>query len=364
MLPLPPGSRIGILGGGQLGRMLALAAAPLGFRCHIFGPDDQPPAGQVTDRITIADYLDEAALNAFAASVDVVTLEFENVPATCLEFLAQRVPVRPGARALATAQDRLLEKDFANSVGAATAPYAAVDNLRDLQGAMAKIGSRAVLKTRRLGYDGKGQIMLDRGADLDQAWQTLGGTPSILEGYIPFDGEISVIAARATNGTIGAYPPIANHHRNHILDRSEVPADLNSVQADRAVAIAADLATALDYVGVLAVEMFVVGDDLLVNEIAPRVHNSGHWSIEGAVTSQFEQHIRAICGLPLGAMALRGRIEMQNLIGDDVEQVPSLLAEPGAHLHLYGKTEVRPGRKMGHVTRILPEGVLPKPTAP
>ncbi len=356
---LPPGSRIGILGGGQLGRMLALAAAPLGFRCHIFGPEDQPPAGQVADRVTIADYLDEAALGAFAGSVDVVTLEFENVPAAALEFLAQRVAVHPGAHALATAQDRLVEKDFANSLGAATAPYAAVDSLDGLRGAMVKTGPRAVLKTRRLGYDGKGQVMLDHGADLDQAWRALGGAPSILEGYIPFDGEISVIAARALDGTVGAYPPIANHHRNHILDRSEVPADLNARQANRAIAIATDLATALDYVGVLAVEMFVVGDKLLVNEIAPRVHNSGHWSIEGAVTSQFEQHIRAICGLPLGDTALRGRVEMRNLIGGDVAQVPGLLAEPGAHVHLYGKTEVRPGRKMGHVTRVIREDGAP-----
>ena len=355
MAPLPPGSRIGILGGGQLGRMLALAAAPLGYRCHIFGPEAQTPAAQVAERVTIADYLDETALSAFAGSVDVVTLEFENVPAATLEFLAQRVAVHPGARALATAQDRLVEKDFANSIGAATAPYAAVDNLDDLRAAMARIGPRAVLKTRRLGYDGKGQVMLDQGGDLDQAWQAMGGAPSILEGYIAFDGEISVIAARAMDGAIGTYPPIANQHKNHILDRSEVPADLNIAQAKRAIAMATDLVTALDYIGVLAVEMFVVGEALLVNEIAPRVHNSGHWSIEGAVTSQFEQHIRSICGLPLGDMALRGRVEMQNLVGDDVARVPSLLAEPGAHVHLYGKTEVRPGRKMGHVTRMLRE---------
>ena len=359
MTALPPGSRIGILGGGQLGRMLALAAAPLGFRCHIFGPEAEPPAGQVAERVTIAGYEDEAALDAFARAVDVVTLEFENVPASCLEFLAQRVAVQPGARALATTQDRLVEKDFANSVGAATAPYAAVDGLDDLRAAVARIGPKAVLKTRRLGYDGKGQVMLDGSSDLAQAWQALAGAPSILEGYIPFDSEISVITARALDGSIDAYPPIANRHRNHILDRSEVPAGLYSVQANRAIEMAADLATALDYVGVLAVEMFVVGEDLLVNEIAPRVHNSGHWSIEGAVTSQFEQHIRAICGLPLGAMTLRGRVEMENLIGDDVDRVPQLLAERGTHVHLYGKTEVRPGRKMGHVTRVFPTGEAP-----
>ena len=355
MSPLPPGSRIGILGGGQLGRMLALAAAPLGYRCHIFGPEAAPPAGQVADAVTIADYLDEAALSGFAESVDVVTLEFENVPAAALEFLAQRVPVRPGAKALATAQDRLVEKDFANSVGAATAPYATVDSLAELQDAMKKIGPRAVLKTRRLGYDGKGQVMLDPDSDLSQAWAAMAGAPSILEGFIAFDGEVSVIAARGLDGTVSAYPPIANRHRNHILDISEVPAALNPVQSKRAIAIATDLITALEYVGIMAVEMFVTGDEMLVNEMAPRVHNSGHWSIEGAEPSQFEQHIRAICGLPLGAMSLRGRVEMRNLIGDDVEQVPALLAEPGAHLHLYGKAEVRPGRKMGHVTYVRPD---------
>ncbi|MBT4044911.1 MAG: 5-(carboxyamino)imidazole ribonucleotide synthase [Rhodospirillaceae bacterium] len=356
MTPLPPGGCIGILGGGQLGRMLSMAAAPLGYRCHIFGPEDPPPAGQVADRVTIADYLDRDALRSFAESVDIVTLEFENVPAGALEFLSHLVPVHPGVKALATTQDRLVEKDFANNVGAPTAPYAAVDSLDDLRAAIAKIGpetgSRAVLKTRRMGYDGKGQVMLDQESDLAQAWNALAGAPSILEGYIPFDGEVSVIVARGLDGSVSAYPPIANRHKNHILDTSTVPAGLNAIQANRAIATATDLAIALDYVGVLAVELFVTGDTFLVNEMAPRVHNSGHWSIEGAVTSQFEQHIRAICGLPLGSMALRGQVEMRNLIGDDVDQVPEILAEPGAHLHLYGKAEVRAGRKMGHVTYV------------
>ncbi|MBT6982837.1 MAG: 5-(carboxyamino)imidazole ribonucleotide synthase [Rhodospirillaceae bacterium] len=356
MTPLPPGGCIGILGGGQLGRMLSMAAAPLGYRCHIFGPEDPPPAGQVADRVTIADYLDRDALRSFAESVDIVTLEFENVPAGALEFLSHLVPVHPGVKALATTQDRLVEKDFANNVGAPTAPYAAVDSLDDLRAAIAKIGpetgSRAVLKTRRMGYDGKGQVMLDQESDLAQAWNALAGAPSILEGYIPFDGEVSVIVARGLDGSVSAYPPIANRHKNHILDTSTVPAGLNAIQANRAIATATDLAIALDYVGVLAVELFVTGDTFRVNEMAPRVHNSGHWSIEGAVTSQFEQHIRAICGLPLGSMALRGQVEMRNLIGDDVDQVPEILAEPGAHLHLYGKAEVRAGRKMGHVTYV------------
>ncbi len=359
MSAFPPGSRIGILGGGQLGRMLALAAAPLGYPCHIFGPEEAPPAGQVADRVTVADFLDEAALAAFADVVDVVTLEFENVPTACVEYLSKRKPVRPGVRALATAQDRLVEKDFANHIGAATAPYAAVASLDDLQTAMVEIGPRAVLKSRRLGYDGKGQVMLDPATDLEQAWQTLGGVPSILEGFIAFDFEVSVITARGLDGAIAAYPPIANRHRNHILDTSTVPAPLDGERSRRAIAVARDLAEALDYIGILAVELFVTQDGLLINEYAPRVHNSGHWSIEGAVTSQFEQHIRAICGLPLGSTALLGRVEMTNLIGDDVDQAPALLAEPGAHLHLYGKTEVRAGRKMGHVTRVIWEKDAP-----
>ncbi|MBT4489164.1 MAG: 5-(carboxyamino)imidazole ribonucleotide synthase [Rhodospirillaceae bacterium] len=352
MSSLPPGGRIGILGGGQLGRMLSLAAAPLGYTCHIFGPEADPPAGQVAEGVTVADYLDEEALAAFAEVVDVVTLEFENVPTECVEFLARKVAVRPGAKALATAQDRLVEKDFAAANGCATAPYAAVNSLDELKAAMANFGPRAVLKTRRMGYDGKGHVMLGRDTDPAAAWAALAGVQSILEGFVPFEGEVSVIAARALDGTVAAYPPIANRHRDHILDTSTVPAGLEPRQAERAITLATELAQALDYVGIVAVELFVLGENLLVNELAPRVHNSGHWTIEGAATSQFEQHIRAICGLPLGSTALRGRVEMTNLIGDDVEQIPALLAEPGAHVHLYGKREVRAGRKMGHVTRV------------
>ena len=354
--PLPAGSCIGILGGGQLGRMLALAAAPLGYTCHIFEPATAPPAGQVADHVTTADYLDEAALTAFAEAVDVVTLEFENVPAACVEFLAEIVPVHPGAQALATAQDRLVEKDFIDKFGCATAPYRAVGSLDDLHAAIDALGVTAVLKTRRLGYDGKGQVMLTPASDLADTWRALGEVPSILEGFVAFDGEISVIAARGLDGAVKPYAPIANQHRNHILDISTMPAELDEALAGRARAMAADLLEALDYVGIMAVEMFVSGQNLLVNELAPRVHNSGHGTIEGAVTSQFEQHIRAICGLPLGATDLLGRVEMTNLIGDDVDQIPQLLAEPGAHVHLYGKDEVRAGRKMGHVTRVFPSG--------
>ena len=355
MTPLPPGSRIGILGGGQLGRMLSLAAAPLGYTCHIFGPEAAPPAGQVADRTIIADYHDEGALSIFAKDVDVVTLEFENVPANCVDFLEKIIPVRPCSLALSTAQDRLIEKEFATNIGAKTTPYRAIGSFSDLQTAMREMGPFAILKTRRMGYDGRGQVMLNGSELLEQAWQSLGAVPSILEGFISFDSEVSVIIARGIDGSVKAYPPITNRHRNHILDTSHVPSSLPEEQIKRAITIATKLSETLDYVGVLAVELFVKGDELLFNEFAPRVHNSGHWSIEGAVTSQFEQHIRAICGLPLGSTELLGRIEMTNLIGEEVNELDSLLAEPGAHLHLYGKTQARPNRKMGHITRVFPK---------
>ena len=349
MAAFPPGSRIGVLGGGQLGRMLSLAAAPLGYACHIFGPEAAPPAGQVADRTTIADYDDESALSDFAKDVDLVTLEFENVPADCVEFLETFIPVRPCSHALSTAQDRLIEKEFATKIGAKTTPYRSISSFSDLQTAMVQMGPLAILKTRRMGYDGRGQFKLDGSDLLKQAWQNLGEVPSILEEFVPFDSEVSVIVA------VMAYPPIGNHHRNHILDTSHVPSSLTTDQTKRAIAIATKFAEALDYVGILAVELFVKGDDLLFNEFAPRVHNSGHWSIEGAVTSQFEQHIRAICGLPLGSTELLGRIEMTNLIGDEVNQFGTFLAEPGVHLHLYGKSQPRPNRKMGHITRVFPK---------
>ena len=347
---LGPGARIGILGGGQLGRMLSIAAAPLGYRCHIYAPDAEPPAGQVADAVTTAAYEDEAALDRFAAAVDVVTYEFENVPAATVEHLARTVPVRPGARALLVAQDRVSEKDFASRQGAGTAPYKAVSSLQELAAALAEIGAPAVLKTRRMGYDGKGQVRIGPDTALEDAWEAIQGQPAVLEGFVAFDQEISVIAARGLDGRVVAYPPVANTHKDGILDRSRVPAGIEAGLADRAVAIAGDLLAALDYVGVLAVEFFVAGDELLVNEMAPRVHNSGHWSIEGAVTSQFEQHIRAVCGLPLGSPALTGEAEMHNLIGDDAADTSRFLSEPDCHLHLYGKAEIKPGRKMGHVT--------------
>jgi 5-(carboxyamino)imidazole ribonucleotide synthase len=349
---IAPGATIGILGGGQLGRMLALAAAPLGYRCHIYCPEENPPAGQVAQATTTAAYDDDDALRRFAGAVDVVTYEFENVPAHCVEVLRDIVPVHPGAGALAITQDRLREKAFAREAGAQTAPYAGVASLAGLASAIAEIGCPAVLKTRRFGYDGKGQAKLDGPDDAAAAWREIGEAPAILEGFIAFEKEISVLAARAVDGAVVAYPAIENRHRNHILDTSSVPAAISPALAAKAEAIAGGMAKALDYVGVLAVEMFVTGEELLINEMAPRVHNSGHWTIEGAETSQFEQHIRAICGLPLGNVALRGDIVMRNLIGDEADDWLNIVARPGEHLHLYGKTESRPGRKMGHVTTV------------
>lgn len=351
--PLAPGARIGILGGGQLGRMLSLAAAPLGYSCHIYAPETDPPAGQVAAAVTAAAYDDLPALDRFAAAVDVVTYEFENVPAACVAHLAQRVPVRPGAAALDVAQDRLSEKTFANRQGAATAPFRAVDSATELAAALDEIGHPAILKTRRLGYDGKGQVRIAVGDDPATIWSGMQDAAAILEGFVAFEREISVIAARGLDGRIVAYPPVENEHKDGILHISRVPARFDAAVADRASAIVADFLAALDYVGVLAVEFFVTADGgLLVNEMAPRVHNSGHWSIEGAVTSQFEQHIRAICGLPLGSPCPTGEIEMLNLIGDDAADTVKFLEEPDCHLHLYGKAEIKPGRKMGHVTRV------------
>ena len=348
--PLVPGARIGVLGGGQLGRMLSLAAAPLGYTCHIFAPEADPPAAQVAAALTTADYDDLAALDRFAAAVDVVTYEFENVPAATVAHLAQVVPVRPGARPLEVAQDRLAEKDFARAQGAGTAPYRAVGSQAELAAALEEIGRPGVLKTRRMGYDGKGQAVIREGDDVAQAWAAMRDRPAILEGFVAFDREISVIAARGLDGVVVAYPPVENSHEDGILRHSRVPASVSPELARRATETVSGFLQALDYVGVLAVEFFVAGDELLVNEMAPRVHNSGHWSIEGAVTSQFEQHIRAVCGLPLGSPALTGSAEMRNLIGDEAADVARYLGEADCHLHLYGKAEARPGRKMGHVT--------------
>jgi 5-(carboxyamino)imidazole ribonucleotide synthase len=354
---LKPASTIGILGGGQLGRMLVLAAARLGFKCHVFAPSPESPAFDVVHRVTCADYTDNAALDRFADDVDVITYEFENVPAQTATFLSARRPVLPDPSILATTQDRAAEKKFLGSLGIAAAPYRTVHSASDLAAAIEEVGEPAVLKTRRFGYDGKGQVIIRKGAEHATAWREIGAQPAILEAFIPFEREVSVVAARAGDGQIRCFDLTENEHRDHILKISRVPANVPGRLAAEAVQIAEKIADAFDYVGVLAVEMFVVRDGtgraLLVNEIAPRVHNSGHWTIDGATVSQFEQHVRAIAGWPLGAPLRHGPVEMTNLIGAEVDEHAQWLTVPGADVHLYGKGSVRPGRKMGHVTRLL-----------
>lgn len=359
--PVQPGGTIGIVGAGQLGRMIAIAAAQYGLRVHVYAPESGP-AFDVAALHTVGAYEDEAALAMFAASVDAVTYEFENVPHATAETLARHAALHPNATALSTTQDRLSEKTFVNGLGIPTAPFRAVDTAEDLTAALAEIGRSAVLKTRRFGYDGKGQRMIRDGDDAAALLAAFRGAPSILEGFVPFEREISVIAARGADGAFAAFDPCANEHRDHILALTRVPApDLSRRTAEAARDIAKSIADALDYVGVLAVELFeIAGPEgagrLVVNEIAPRVHNSGHWTIEGALTSQFAQHVRAVCGWPLGgsSRATTGSVEMRNLIGGQANDWSAILAEPGAHLHLYGKNEARAGRKMGHVTRLIP----------
>jgi len=352
---IEPGGTIGILGGGQLGRMTALAAATLGYRCHIFCPEPDSPAKRVTALATTAEYDDRAALATFAAAVDVVTFEFENVPAATVDLLAALKPVRPGPDALRIAQDRLKEKDFLRAIDVATAPYQEVASEEALARALRDIGPHGVLKTVRLGYDGKGQVMIRPDTDLTAAWRQMGAEIGILESFVDFACEISVIVARGTNGSSAAYVPVENQHSHHILDTTIAPARIAPEIAMRAEAIARHVADRLDIVGLLAVEMFVTaGGEVLVNEIAPRPHNSGHWTIDACITSQFEQFVRAICGLPLGSPERHSDAVMKNLVGDDVGKWREALNEPAAKLHLYDKGTPRPGRKMGHVTRLLP----------
>jgi 5-(carboxyamino)imidazole ribonucleotide synthase len=350
--PLPPGATIGILGGGQLGRMLSVAASRLGFRCRIYEPAANPPAGHVADRVTTAPYEDLDALRAFAASVDVVTYEFENVPAEALDAIEALRPIRPNRRALAVSQDRMSEKDFLNGIGLTTAPYAAVTSAADLDAALLKIGHPAILKTTRLGYDGKGQARIRSLADAAPALAAMNGAPSVLEGFVDFTHEVSVIAARGLDGSVACYDPGENVHKDGILATTTIPARLSASQRTDAVLLAARILNALDYVGVLGVELFVTPQGLIVNEIAPRVHNSGHWTQNGCAVDQFEQHIRAVAGWPLGDGSRFADVVMENLIGDDVLRVPSIAKERDAAIHLYGKAEVKPGRKMGHVNRV------------
>ncbi|MEO0399863.1 MAG: 5-(carboxyamino)imidazole ribonucleotide synthase [Pseudomonadota bacterium] len=355
--PIAPNGTVGILGGGQLGRMLALAAARLGLRVHIYADSPDGPAEQCAAAVTVGDYRDAATLEAFAKAVDVVTYEFENVPAETVEILEKAgVSAAPGARPLAVAQDRLAEKDFMRSLGAGVAPYAAVDDVDNLAAAASKIGLPAILKTRRFGYDGKGQVRLDETADasaFEAALQSIAGAPAILEGFVPFACEISVVGARGRDGASVLFDPARNDHAGGILRRSRVPADAPTASLDAAREITLKALDALDYVGVLAVEFFVLPDGaVLVNEFAPRVHNSGHWTQDACVCDQFEQHIRAVCGWPLGDGARHSDADMANLIGDDVHSWRALAATPDTAVHLYGKSEARDGRKMGHATRI------------
>jgi len=358
---LKPGDTIGILGGGQLGRMLAMAAARLGLRCQIFSPDPESPAFDVVLNATCAEYADVEALEVFANDVDVITYEFENVPASAALVLAARRPVLPNRKILETTQDRLAEKDFVTRLGIGTADYADVSTAAALRDAIARIGLPAVIKTRRFGYDGKGQAIIRDGDDPTRVWTELGTKSAILEAFIPFEREISVIAARSADGEVECFDVTENEHRDHILKISRAPAAIPDALAAEARAIAGKIATALDYVGVLAVEMFVLasgasGPKVLVNEIAPRVHNSGHWTLDGASVSQFEQHIRAIAGWPLARPVRHGPVTMTNLIGDEINSYEQWLTVPGATVHLYGKGAPRPGRKMGHVTEVAPAG--------
>ncbi len=354
--PLPPGATVGILGAGQLGRMLAMAAARMGLRAHVYAPDAEAPAADVA-RHTRAGWDDAAALAAFAAAVDVVTLEFENVPVAAVEALAARVPVRPGARALAVAQDRLAEKAFLNGIGVETAAFAAVEDAASLDRALAALGAPAILKTRRMGYDGKGQARIAGPGDAPAALAAMGGRLAILEAVAPFVREISVVAARGLDGAVRAYDPGENRHEGGVLRRTTVPAAVDAETAARAADIAVRILTALDYVGVMGVELFHMPDGrLLANEVAPRVHNTGHWTLEACAVDQFAQHVRAVCGWPLGDPVRHADAVMDNLLGDAAGDWARLAAEPGAALHLYGKAQARPGRKMGHVTRLSPRG--------
>ena len=360
MAPLPPGSTIGVIGGGQLGRMLAMAAARLSYRTTVLEPQADCPAAQVANRQIVAAYDDETALADLARAASVVTYEFENVPVRAATWLAERVPVYPPPKALEVSQDRATEKRFMERIGVAVAPFAVIDSQGDLDAWREASPTDCILKTRRMGYDGKGQVSLAKGADVAGLFDRMGGVPLIMEEKIAFTRELSVIVARAADGSSAAYDPAVNVHRDGILHTSTVSGGMSEAVKAQARKIAAHIAGELDYVGVLGVEFFEEkGGGLRVNEIAPRVHNSGHWTEAACAVSQFEQHIRAVVGLPLGAPDRHSDCVMENLIGDDVGRVPALLAEPDVVVHIYGKAEARPGRKMGHFTRIRPKGSAP-----
>ena len=350
--PLPLGGTIGILGGGQLGRMLSVAASRLGFKTHIFEPGANPPAADVAHALTTAAYDDHAALTAFAQTCDIVTFEFENIPTAALDVIEAHATIRPGREALRISQDRLTEKAFLQELGLQVAPFADIPDTAAMDAAMQSIGAPSILKSRRFGYDGKGQARLRSANDAATALADMNGAPAILEGFVDFTHEVSVIAARSPQGDVACFDPGENVHRDGILHTTTVPARLSASQRTDAVLLAAKILNALDYIGVLGVELFVTSQGLIVNEIAPRVHNSGHWTQNGCTVDQFEQHIRAITGWPLGDGKRHADVVMENLIGDDMEQVPALARETDTAIHLYGKAETKPGRKMGHVNRI------------
>lgn len=343
---------VGILGAGQLGRMLAVAASRLGLRTHVYAPDPDPVAAQVANAMTRAPYEDAAALKEFAGDVDVVTYEFENVPAEALDQLESARKLLPRRNALTISQDRLLEKSFLNDLGLTTAPYANVEVDSEAGEAAAAVGTPAIMKTRRLGYDGKGQVPLDRPEDAAAAWAGLGRVPCIVEGFVAYRCEISVIAARSQRGEVVCFEPGENVHRDGILRTTRVPARISGAERAEALRAATAIVESLEYVGVMGIELFVTADGVAVNEIAPRVHNSGHWTQNGCTVDQFEQHLRCVAGWPLGDGSRHSDVEMTNLIGDDVLNLAGLAGDPGLALHVYGKADVRPGRKMGHVNRI------------
>ncbi len=361
---LAPNSVIGILGGGQLARMLSLAAAPLGYKTCIYCPEDNGPALDVCYSNIVGAYDDKQALRNFAAQTDVITYEFENIPAKTIEFLSQLTTVSPNLKSLQTSQDRLVEKNYLNKVGAQTAPYANITNKADLDNAINKLGLPAILKTRTMGYDGKGQIAIKTTDDIEAAHTLIANNPHgdcILEGFINFDIEISVIIARDSKNNIAAFEPSENDHKNHILNISTVPANISQSLKARAQQLAEDIIKGLDYVGVLGVELFIPSDKnapLIVNEIAPRVHNSGHWTQDACLVSQFEQHIRAITNLPLASTHRHSDVIMKNLIGDDVKLAKKHASEKNTKIHLYGKTDIKQGRKMGHINQLYPLGTL------
>lgn len=348
-----PNSTIGIVGGGQLGRMIGIAAAHLGYRVHVFTDQADSSAAQITNQVTVAAYDDLDAMHRFAEAVDVVTIEFENLPVDGLRAIAGKVPVHPSPEILAICQDRLAEKQFLQSLDVPTAPFAAVSSADDLEAALASIDPPAILKTRRMGYDGKGQVTIEAGADAAALWKTLGGREAVLEGFVTFERELSVITARAADGKKASYVPVENRHENHILAKTIAPAPITNNQAKAALALAERIADGLNLVGLLAVEMFQTADgQILVNELAPRPHNSGHWTLDACLVSQFEQVVRAITGLPLGSPERFVDAEMDNLLGEAAENWAELIQHSHAKLHLYGKMPIRPGRKHGHITTL------------